>query len=85
MFSFSVAVLQGQLHFILTNLPELLGKRSHFLPYLVRVPICMHKISILICRVVVVYINTQFTNASACFHPQTMGFFFHSPNVLSQI
>lgn len=51
-------------------------KKPCLLPCLVHVPVCMHKISILICGVVVVDINTQFTNTSACCHPQTRGFFF---------
>lgn len=50
-------------------------KKPRLFPCLVHVPIYMHKISILIRRVVAVHINTQFTNTSACFHSQTMGFF----------
>lgn len=59
-------------------------RKIFWLPCLVHVPICMHKISILICRIVAVFINTQFTNTSACFHPPTKRFFFPFTDCLSQ-
>lgn len=76
MFSISTDAPKGIIAFNSDKSVKIGRQRKVFwLPSLVHVPICMHKISIWICRIVTVFINPQFTNTSACFLPQTVRFF----------
>lgn len=85
MLSFSMAAPKGMVPFHSNKSVGITRQRKIFwVPCLVHVPICMHKISILICGIVAVFINTQFTNTSARFPPPTKRFFFPFTDSLSQ-